>query len=113
MTIASGRLLKHLDEIGEADNTIVVFTTDNGAEVFTWPDGGNTPFKGHQGDGLRGRLPGAVHRALAGQDRPRLHVENGLFSGLDWFPTLCWPPPATRTITDQLLKGVKLGDRNV
>ena len=43
-----GALLKHLDDIGEADNTIVIFTTDNGAEVFTWPDGGMTPFKGHQ-----------------------------------------------------------------
>ncbi len=44
-----GTLLKHLDDIGEADNTIVVFTTDNGAEVFTWPDGGMTPFKATKG----------------------------------------------------------------
>src|SRR5262245_60504905 len=40
-----GALMKHLDDIGEADNTIVIFSTDNGAEVFTWPDGGMTPFK--------------------------------------------------------------------
>jgi arylsulfatase len=39
-----GALLKHLDDIGEAENTIVIFTTDNGAEVFTWPDGGMTLF---------------------------------------------------------------------
>lgn len=38
-------MLKHLDDIGEGNNTIVIFTTDNGAEVFTWPDGGMTPFK--------------------------------------------------------------------
>src|SRR5260370_8085755 len=40
-----GALLKHIDDIGEANNTIVIFTTDNGAEVFTWPDGGQTPVK--------------------------------------------------------------------
>ena len=40
-----GALLKHIDDIGETNNTIVIFTTDNGAEVFTWPDGGMTPFK--------------------------------------------------------------------
>src|SRR6516164_6049389 len=44
-----GALLKHLQDIGEADNTIVIFTTDNGAEVFTWPDGGMTPFKATKG----------------------------------------------------------------
>ena len=41
-----GSILKCIDAAGETDNTIVVFTTDNGAEVFTWPDGGMTPFKG-------------------------------------------------------------------
>ncbi len=61
-----GALLKHLDDIGEADNTIVVFTTDNGAEVFTWPDGGMTPFKATKGTVVRRRLPRAVHRPLAG-----------------------------------------------
>ena len=44
-----GALLKHLEDIGEAENTIVVFSTDNGAEVFTWPDGGMTPFKSTKG----------------------------------------------------------------
>ena len=43
--------MKHLDDIGEADNTIVIFTTDNGAEVFTWPDGGMTPFRATAGGG--------------------------------------------------------------
>ena len=62
-----GALLKHLEDIGEADNTIVVFTTDNGAEVFTWPDGGMTPFKSHQGHRHRGRLPRAGDHSLAGQ----------------------------------------------
>ena len=64
-----GALLKHLDDIGEADNTIVIFTTDNGAEVFTWPDGGMTPFKATKGTVVRRRLPRAVHHPLAGQDQ--------------------------------------------
>jgi len=40
-----GALMKALDDMGVANNTIVIFTTDNGAEVFTWPDGGMTPFR--------------------------------------------------------------------
>src|SRR5215470_7117642 len=54
-----GALLKHLDDIGEADNTIVIFTTDNGAEVFTWPDGGMTPFRATKGTIFEGgfRVP--------------------------------------------------------
>jgi arylsulfatase len=104
-----GALLKHLEDIGEADNTIVVFTTDNGAETFTWPDGGNTPFKGQKGTAYEGgfrvpciaRWPGHIKAGT---------VENGIFSGLDWFPTLC-AAAGNPNITDQLLKGVKLGDR--
>ena len=82
-----GALLKHLDDIGEADNTIVVFTTDNGAETFTWPDGGNTPFKGQKGTAYEGgfRVPCIVR--WPGKIKPGT-VENGIFSGLDWFPTL-------------------------
>ena len=44
-----GSIMKKLDDMGEADNTIIVFTTDNGTEVFTWPDGGMTPFKAAKG----------------------------------------------------------------
>jgi arylsulfatase A-like enzyme len=44
-----GRVLKKLDDPGIADNTIVVYSTDNGAETFTWPDGGTTPFHGEKG----------------------------------------------------------------
>jgi hypothetical protein len=44
-----GQILKKVDELGIADNTIVMFTSDNGAEVFTWPDGGNHPFRGEKG----------------------------------------------------------------
>ena len=61
-----GALLQHLDDIGEADNTIVIFTTDNGAEVFTWPDGGMTPFKATKGTVFRRWLPRARDHPLAG-----------------------------------------------
>jgi arylsulfatase A-like enzyme len=82
-----GALLKHLDDIGEANNTIVIFTTDNGAEVFTWPDGGMTPFKATKGTVHEGgfRVPAIIR--WPGHVKPG-SVENGIFSGLDWFPTL-------------------------
>jgi arylsulfatase len=104
-----GAIMKHLEDIGEADNTILIFSTDNGAETFTWPDGGNTPFKGQKGTAMEGgfrvpciaRWPGHIK---AGS------VQNGLFSGLDWFPTLV-AAAGNPNITAQLLKGVKLGER--
>jgi arylsulfatase len=104
-----GDLMKHLDDIGEADNTIVIFTTDNGAEVFTWPDGGMTPFRGTKGTVFEGgfrvpciiRWPGHV---------PEGKVENGIISGLDWFPTLCHAA-GNPNITDQLLKGWTYADQ--
>ena len=104
-----GALLKHLDDIGEADNTIVIFTTDNGAEVFTWPDGGMTPFKATKGTVFEGgfRVPAIIR--WPGKVKPGT-VENGIFSGLDWFPTLT-AAAGNPDITDQLLKGVKLGDQ--
>jgi len=105
-----GELLKHLDDIGEADNTIVIFTTDNGTETFTWPDGGNTPFKGEKGTSFEGgfRVPAIIR--WPGHVKPG-SVENGIISGLDWFPTLV-AAAGNPNITEELLKGVKLGDRN-
>jgi arylsulfatase len=105
-----GALLKHLDDIGEAENTIVVFTTDNGAETFTWPDGGNTPFKGQKGTSYEGgfrapclvRWPGKIKAGA---------VENGMFSALDWFPTLL-AAAGDADVRGKLLKGVKFGDRD-
>jgi len=82
-----GKIMNYLEEKGIKDNTIVVFTTDNGAEVFTWPDGGMTPFRGTKGQILEGgmRVPMIVQWPV---QIPAGHVENGLMSGLDWFPTL-------------------------
>src|SRR5437764_11311716 len=104
-----GLVLQKLKDMGEEDNTIVVFTTDNGTELFTWPDGGTTPFAQSKGTVMEGgfrvpcllRWPGKV---------PADTVQNGLMSGLDWFPTFV-AAAGNPEITDQLLKGVKLGDR--
>jgi len=52
-----GEMVKHLQYTGEAENTIVIFPTDNGAEVFTWPDGGMTPFRSTRGTVYEGRFP--------------------------------------------------------
>jgi arylsulfatase A-like enzyme len=105
-----GALLKHLDDIGVANNTIVIFTTDNGAEVFTWPDGGMTPFRATKGTVFEGgfRVPCMIR--WPGRIKPG-SVENGLFSGLDWFPTLA-AAAGNPNITQQLLQGVTLNGRN-
>jgi len=104
-----GEILKHLDDIGETENTIVIFTTDNGAEVYTWPDGGMTPFKAAKGTSYEGgfRVPAIIR--WPGHVKPGT-VENGIMSGLDWFPTLV-AAAGNPDISNQLLKGVKLGDR--
>jgi len=104
-----GSVMDHLKSMGADDNTILVFTTDNGTEVFTWPDGGQTPFAQSKGTVMEGgfrvpcilRWPGHV---------PADSVQNGIFSGLDWFPTFL-NAAGNPNINDQLLKGVKLGDR--
>jgi len=105
-----GLLMNKLKDMGVDDNTIVVFTTDNGAENFTWPDGGNTPFAGGKGTAMEGgfrvpallRWPGKV---------PAGKVENGLISGLDWFPTLV-AAAGNPNITAELLEGKQMGGKN-
>ena len=104
-----GLVMKKLKDIGEDDNTIVVFTTDNGTEVFTWPDGGQTPFAQSKGTVLEGgfrvpcllRWPGHV---------PADSVQNGIFSGMDWLPTFV-AAAGNSNITEELLKGKTIGDR--
>ncbi len=104
-----GALLKHLEHIGEADNTIVIFTTDNGAEVFTWPDGGMTPFRATKGTVYEGgfRVPCIIR--WPGKVKPR-SVENGIFSGLDWLPTLA-AAAGDLDVKDKLLNGVEFEGR--
>ncbi len=103
-----GGVLAKLKADGLDNNTIVVFTTDNGAENFTWPDGGNTPFAGGKGTILEGgmrvpmivRWPGHV---------PAGKVENGIMSGLDFFPTFV-AAAGDPNIAEELKKGKPLGD---
>jgi arylsulfatase A-like enzyme len=109
MDDAVGALMRHLEDIGEADNTILIFSTDNGAEVFTWPDGGMTPFKATKGTAYEGGFRVPCIARWPGKIKPG-SVQNGLFSGLDWFPTLL-AAAGNPNIVEQLLKGVTLGDR--
>jgi arylsulfatase len=83
-----GQLLDKLDELGVADNTIVMYSTDNGAESFSWPDGGTTPFRGEKNENWEGgyrvplalKWPGVIE---AGQ------VSNEIISHMDWIPKSC------------------------
>ena len=105
-----GAVMQKLKDTGLENNTIVVFSTDNGAENFTWPDGGQTPFAGGKGTVMEGGFRVPVHPALAGQV-PAGKVENGLMSGLDWFPTFV-AAAGNPNIADELTKGKQLGDRS-
>src|SRR6186713_800516 len=102
-----GIVMQKLKDLGVDDNTIVVFTTDNGTEVFTWPDGGQTPFAQSKGTVMEGgfRVPAMIRwpgKVPAGK------VENGLISGLDWFPTFV-AAAGNPNIVEELKKGKDLG----
>jgi len=82
-----GLVLKKLDDMGAASNTIVVFTTDNGAEAISFPDGGVTPFKGQKGEAWEGGYRAPLVVRWPGVIQPGT-VKNQLFAALDWLPTL-------------------------
>ena len=95
-TTSSASVMKKLKDMGVDDNTIVVFTTDNGTETFTWPDGGNTPFTGQRARSMEGGFRAPCDDPLAGQSpgrqgRERHHLRPRLV------PDASSPPPATRT----------------
>jgi arylsulfatase len=83
-----GELLQQLDDLGITDNTIVLYTTDNGAEIALWPDGAMTPFHGEKGTTWEGgfRIPMMVR--WPGVVKPGTQY-NEVISLIDWFPTLC------------------------
>ena len=81
-----GLVLKKLEDMGQLDNTIVVFTTDNGAEAITFPDGGVTPFKGQKGEAWEGGYRAPMVVRWPGIIKPGT-VKNQLFAALDWVPT--------------------------
>jgi arylsulfatase A-like enzyme len=81
-----GLVLKKLEDMGQLDNTIVAFTTDNGAEVITYPDGGTTPFKGGKLTTWEGGMRAPLVVRWPGHIKPGT-VLNQMFSALDWVPT--------------------------
>jgi arylsulfatase len=104
-----GQMLDKLDELGIADNTIVMYSTDNGPENDTWPDGANTPFRGQKDSNWEGgwrvpcflRWPGKIK---AGS------VFNGIASHIDMFPTLL-AIAGEPDIAKKFLDGYKIGDQ--
>lgn len=105
-----GKLLKSLDDSGITNNTIVVYTTDNGPNFFTWPDAANTPFRSEKDSNWEGayRVPAMIR--WPGKIQPGA-VSNGLMSGLDWFPTLL-AAAGDGDVKDRLLKGASLSGKS-
>jgi len=105
-----GQLLDKLDELGITDNTVVMYSTDNGAEVFSWPDGGTTPFKGEKNDNWEGgyrvpmmiKWPGVIE---AGRR------SNEIISHLDWFPTFM-SALGEPDMKEKMLEGPQFGEAN-
>ena len=104
-----GKLLKTLDDLGIADDTIVIYTTDNGPNQFSWPDAATTPFRSEKDTNWEGafRVPAMVR--WPGHIKPGT-VSNEMFSGLDWFPTLLAAAGDT-SVKERLLKGWQTGGR--
>ncbi len=106
-----GVLLKTLDELGIADNTIVVYTTDNGVEIMTWPDGGATPFRGEKATNWEGgfrvptliRWPGAIKPGT---------VINDMCAHEDLLPTLC-AAAGDPDVVEKTKKGYQLVNKTV
>jgi len=104
-----GQLLDKLDDLGIADNTIVIYSTDNGSQTNTYPDGGSEPFRGEKGSTWEGgfrvpaliRWPGVVTRGT---------VINDIFSHQDWLPTLL-AAAGEPGINASLKKGHRVGDK--
>ncbi len=104
-----GKLLDKLDALGVADNTVIMYSSDNGAEVMTWPDGGSTPFRGEKDTNYEGgwrvpcaiRWPGVIKAGT---------VSNEIFSHTDMLPTLL-AAAGQRDVVEKLRKGHKCGEK--
>jgi len=106
-----GGVMKQLEEMGIANNTIIVVTTDNGAEGFSWPDGGTTPYKGWKGMGTEGGFRVPCIMRWPDKVKPD-QVINGVMSGLDWFPTLVSAAGYKGDIAADLINGKTLNGKN-
>ena len=104
-----GQVLNKLKELGLDENTIVMYSTDNGAEKFTWPDGGQSPFRGEKNTNWEGgyrvpcliRWPGAIKPGT---------VLNDIFAHEDMLPTLL-AAAGDAEVKEKLLKGMKVEDK--
>ncbi len=105
-----GKVMQKIDDLGIADNTIVVFTSDNGPEMLTWPDGGTTPFRGEKGTTWDGgfRVPAIIR--WPGKIAPNSLV-NEIFDSMDWMPTLVAAAGGPADLPKQLRDGYQ--DYNV
>jgi len=104
-----GMLLDLLDELGITDNTVVYYSTDNGAETFTWPDGGSTIFRGEKNTNWEGgyRVPAMIR--WPGVIEPG-RVSNEIISQLDWIPTFL-AAVGEPNVKEELLAGKQVGDK--
>ncbi|WP_341679232.1 arylsulfatase [Niveibacterium sp. SC-1] len=105
-----GKLLKAVDDLKIADDTIVIFTTDNGPNQFSWPDAATTPFRSEKDTNWEGafRVPAMVR--WPGKIKPG-QVSREMFAGLDWFPTLLAAAGDT-TVKERLLKGATIAGKS-
>ena len=105
-----GRVLAKLEELGIIDKTIIMYSTDNGAEKFTWPDGGTTPFAGEKGSTWEGgfrvpcviRWPGVIEPGT---------IDNNIYSHEDMMPTLL-AAAGVPDLKEKLLEGYQAGNKN-
>jgi arylsulfatase len=104
-----GQLLKKLDDLGVANNTIVIFTTDNGAEVMTWPDGGNTPFRGEKATNWEGGYRVPMVMRWPGTIQPG-SVYNEIFSHYDLVPTFA-AAGGDPDVVAKCLRGSQIGNK--
>ena len=105
-----GEVLKALDDLGLAENTIVMYSTDNGAEKFTWPDGGQSPFRGEKNTNWEGgfRVPTAIR--WPGVVKPGT-VLNEVFAHEDMLPTLA-AAAGEPNIAEKLRNGMRVGTKS-
>jgi hypothetical protein len=100
-------LLQKLDDLGIADDTIVIWTTDNGAEMMSWPDGGTTPFRGEKNTNWEGGYRVPITVRWPGVIKPGTEI-NDIISHEDWLPTLL-AAAGQPDVKAQLLKGASVG----
>ena len=99
-----GVVLKKLEDMGQLDNTIVVFTTDNGAETITFPDGGVTPFKGGKLSTWEGGMRAPMVIRWPGVIKPGT-VKNEMFASLDWLRLSSRSPAGPKGTVEATCRG--------